>query len=180
MSKIVRRHATVTLHHGNYQQDLADLMEQAMAALRAEEAGATRRAGTKSKATALAKQYDDLLAEAEASATQVTVWALSHTEFDALTDDHPPRDGEAADQKFGLNMKSFPPALLKAALVEPGTQGNGQAILDALDLSQVHYKKLETAAWNVNVGDDELPKFSMVSLLKQARDPESKQPSGQE
>ncbi len=177
MSKIERRRAVVTLYQGNYEAELASLMEKAMAAQRAEESGMTqRRAGTKSQAMALAAEYDALLAKAEEDAVKVTVWAISNNEWGPLADEHPPREGDAKDNTFSVNMKTFPPALLRLALVEPGTNRDGEQILaDLGDISRIHFLKLETAAWNVNVGDDALPKFSLVSLLQQAKDPDSKQ-----
>lgn len=180
-----RRRATVTLHPGNYESELAALLDKAMAAQRAEETGAGRRMGTRSEAIELAKQYDALLAEAEASGVEVTVWAISYTEWGPLADEHPPREDNPDDKVRGVNMKTFPHALLMVSLVPPGTASDfeslklkGEGALGALgEISRVHYAKLETAAWNVNVGDDALPKFSLVSLLKQQRDPDSKPPS---
>ncbi len=192
-TKIERRRATVTLYQGDVEQQLADLRNQALAAERVESAG-QRRHGTKSESIALAKAHDDLLAGAEESAVKLTVWAISYLEWGPLADDHPPRQdvavkdqGVAAesfpdDKQRGVNMKTFPPALLRASLVEPGVAtdladllAKGEVVLSGLDLSRVHYVKLERAAWNVNVGDDALPKFSLVSLLKQQRDLDSKQ-----
>jgi hypothetical protein len=181
MTKIERRRATVTLHHGNYEAELAELLDKTMAAQRKEET-TPGRFSEKSAAIALAKQHDDLLAEAEASAIKITVWAIRHDEWSVIADEHPPREDDAEDAKRGLNMKTFPKALLLASLAEPkdyadpvGQQAEGQRILDDLAPSRVHYAKLESAAWNVNVGDDALPKFSLVSLLKQQRDPDSGQ-----
>lgn len=175
MKKIERRRTTVTLHHGHYQQELADLLEKAMAALRAEESGvAPQRAGTKRESMKLGKQYDDLLAEAEESATKITVWAIGHREYSTLADEHPPRPDDANDKRNGVNLKTFPAALLCASLVEPGSGQDGEQILDELDLSHPHYDKLERAAWSVNVGDDALGKSSLISLLKQMREPDSK------
>lgn len=148
----------------------------------------------------LAAEYDALLTEAEESATEVTVWAIGHDEWADLSDEHPPRDdipedkeaGTAAktfpkDKELGVNAKTFPPLLLKAALVEPDAATSledrlvrGGKILDDLGLSRIHYVKLENAAWNVNVGDDALPKFSLVSFLQEANAPESRQPLGPE
>lgn len=183
MTKIERRRATVKLHHGNYEQDLADKQAEFEAALAAEETGSTRRKGTKSKAAALAVEWEKLKAEAAASAVEVTVWAISNTEWSTLADEHPPREDDAGDKARGVNMKTFPGPLLRASLVDPATEGMtsvhdkvavGTVTLAEMDLSRVHYVKLENAAWSINVGDDALPKYSLVSLLKQARDPDSK------
>ena len=187
-TKIERRRATVTLYQGNYEQELADLFEAAMTAERLETLASSKRANTRSQAGALAKQYDALLAEAESTAVKVTVWALSNSIWGPLADEHPPREDDAEDAKRGLNMKTFPPVLLCAALVAPGEattvdefKAQGQTALDDIgDLSRLHYVKIERAAWNVNVGDEDIPKFSLVSLLKRQRDLDSKLPSDSE
>lgn len=211
MSKIERRRRVVSLHHGNYEAELAALLDKTMAAQRAEAsdgaAGAPRRAGQRSdqkESVALASRYDALLTEAEESAVKVPVWAITHDEWSQLADEHPPRDdlpedkenGVAArvfqdDKDRGVNAKTFPPQLLRAALVDPSVHVDGDTseerltnriamgdkILADLGLSRIHYVKLETAAWNVNVGDDALPKFSLVLFLKQGSEDDSKQPS---
>lgn len=180
-AKITRRRAVVTLFQGNYEAELADLMERAMSALRVEEAG-QKRAASKSTANALAREFDAKTAEAEETAEKVTVWALRYDQMQDLEDEHPARDGDATDARFGVNMRTFPKALLEASLVDPSTTSDlseiktaGAAALADLDVRKAHYKKLETAAWNVNVGDDNIPKESLTLLLKQARDPDSKQ-----
>lgn len=184
MSITDRRRTTVTLFSGQFEAELSDLFDRASQAQVAE-ATQPKRASTKSEAMRLAKEWDDKRAEAEKTARKVLVWAISYTHFGPLQDEHPPREDEAEDQVHGANMKTFPLALLKAALVTPADddtveqlKAKGEAALEALGgLSQVQYKKLELAAWAVNVGDDALPKFSLVSLLQQQRDPDSKQPN---
>lgn len=172
--KIARRKETVTLNQGDYQSRLSELMERTLAAQRDEASGAVpKRAGTKSEANRLAREYDELVAEAEANAVKVDVYEISNTDWQKLADEHPPRDGEAGDAVRGLNMKTFPPALLALSL-------DPDSAIDVGDLSRVHYVKLETAAWNVNVGDDALPKFSLVSLLKQESVGDSKPPNDSE
>lgn len=188
MPKIERRRLSLKLPHGNYEHDLAKLLEEAQTALRAEESGAVqRRAGTRSKAAELARQYDDLRAEADETALELTLWALKHDDWDALSDEHPPRDDNADDAQRGRNMKTFPRALLEVSLIAPEDANNldelksrGAAALAELELSRVHYLKAETAAWNVNVGDDALPKYSLVSLLKQERGTDSERPNSSE
>lgn len=208
MTKIERRRRVVPLHQGNYEAELAALMDATMAAQRADaakpvEAG-PQRAGQKAKAepewVELARQYDALLNEAEETAVEITVWAIAHDEWSQLADEHPARDdvpedkenGVAAktfedDKRRGVNTKTFPPLLLRAALVDPKDAdtleeriAKGDQILADLNLSRIHYVKLETAAWNVNVGDDALPKFSLVSLLNQGSGDGSKPPNDSE
>lgn len=180
MTRIERRRQVVTLFQGNYEAELADLMERAMSALRDEETG-QRRASSRSTANALAREFDAKTAEAEETAVRVPVWALRYDQMQDIEDEHPARDGDTTDQRFGVNMRTFPKALLEASLVDPTTTSDlgeiktkGAAILADLDVRKAHYKKLETAAWTVNVGDDNIPKESLTLLLKQAREPDSK------
>lgn len=164
--KIERRTATVTLNFGNYKAELADLQERMLAEFRKEEAAGPRRAGSKSKAAEMAREYDAKLAEGEAAGTTVTLHEISNVEWQELTDAHPPRDGDDRDKRAGWNTKTLPLALLKASL--------GETDLDLDALSPAHMTKLKDAAWNLHNADDALPKESMVSLLKQYREAASK------
>lgn len=185
MPKIERRRMTVPLYQGHYEAQLSELVDKVMAAERAEESGGARRFGGKSEAMTLAKQYDDLVTEAEEQAVRVTVWAIRYDQFGQIADEHPPREGNADDRLRGVNLKTFPMQLLLASLAPPETDADtveelvaaGKAVLKELGhISQLHYVKLERAAWDVNVGDDALPKSSLVSLLRQQRDDDSSQP----
>lgn len=192
MPKIERRRREVTLYQGHYEAELTALMDAMMDAARAEEV-AQRRAGTKSKSMQFARKYDELVAEAEASAVKVTVWAIRYDLFGDLADAHPPRtekddDGRwlhPDDQVRGVNAKTFPTQLLFASLAPEDAKRDsvddliaaGKLVFEDLgDVSQLHFVKLREAAWAVNVQDDELPKVSAVSLLKEAREHDSKQP----
>lgn len=185
MTKIERRRTTVPLYQGHYEAQLAELIDKVMAAERAEESGGARRFAGKSESMALAKQYDDLVTEAEDNAVRVTLWAIRYDQFGQLADDHPPRDDHAEDKLRGVNLKTFPMQLLLASLAPPDVDVDvvedlivaGKMVLKDLGhISQLHYVKLERAAWDVNVGDDALPKSSLVSLLRQQRDGDSSQP----
>jgi hypothetical protein len=168
MTKIEAGHTTVTLYPRNFQSELADLMERMLTEFRKEESGETpRRAGTKSKANALAREYDAKLSEGEAAAIKVDLREISNMEWQELTDDHPPREGNKRDERLGFNLKTFPNALMRASVVSTD--------LELETLGRVHGSKLEDAAWNLHNGDDALGKESMVSLLKQYREGGSKQ-----
>ena len=192
-TKIERRKTTVKLYLTEYEEQISQLRDEYARAVRDEETG-PKRQGTRSKAAALAKQHDALEDEAEGAAVEVPLWAISYLDWDPLADGHPPRKGEDLDQQYGVDMNTFPAVLLRASLVpsddlptrKPGEDietllKRGQEILDELgDLSRVQYVRMETAAWNVNAGDDALPKLSLVSLHKQRRDLDSKPPTASE
>lgn len=163
MVTIAGGHDSVTLYPRNFHAELADLMERMLLEFRKEESGETpRRAGTKSKANALAREYDAKLTEAEAAGVKVDLREISNMEWQELTDEHPPREGNKRDERVGFNLHTFPNALMRASV--------GETDVDLDNLSRVHGSKLEDAAWDLHNGDDALPKESMVSLLKQYRD----------
>lgn len=181
MTKIATRFRVITLPQGDQEAALSTLRAEIVSEQANEDAG-TGRFGGKSKAAAKAVEYDKLAEKAEADAVKVTVYALAYDEFGPLQDRHPPRKDDALDARVGYDRKEFPHALLKVSLVEPETAkdvddliARGDAAFAELGrLSHLHYARLEGGAWDVNVGDDSLPKFSAVSLLKQARDRASK------
>lgn len=173
---------TITIPAPGYAKRLADLAAEVDELAEAEVAS-TGRFGTKSKAMEKAREYDALVEEAAAQSSEVKVWQVSYLEWGQLADRHPPRDNDMIDRRRGINGKTFPRALLKIALVEPGTAENfedwlakGEAALGALGaISQPKYVELETTAWNLSAGDESLPKESAVSLLKRLKDQDSAQ-----
>jgi hypothetical protein len=188
MPKISRRYRVVTIPLAEDDAKLAELRAEVVAQQGIEDAVAGR-FSTKSKAAAKALEYDKFKAQAEKNALKITVYALAYDEFGPFQDRHAPRDEDDVDKRVGYNRETFPHALLKACLVEPDT-AEGETLEDRLDdlvakgdrefaelgrPSPMQYKRLEEAAWEVNVGDDSLPKFSAVSLLKEAKERGSKQ-----
>lgn len=193
MPKIERRKTSVKLYLPEYEERISALRAE-YAKARNDEETAPKRQGTRSKAAALAKEHDALEDEAEAAAIDVPLWAISYLDWNPIADEHQPRDDEDLDKQYGVNMTTFPADLLRASLVPaddlPTRKAGedidtllkrGQELLDDLgDISRVQYVRLETEAWNVNAGDDALPKLSLVSLHKQQRDLDSKLPSDSE
>lgn len=175
MPKIERRRRTIRFYQGHYEDRLNLLRERVVQAEIMDRQ--QQRMSSKSLAAKLAREHDKLAAEAEETAVDVTVWAISRTDWSPLADRHPPRDGEVEDRRNGVNMETFTADLVLASLVEPDAAtdlddrlAKGRDILDELgDLSQAHWRRLEIAAWEVNVTDDDLPKSSLVSLLQQSR-----------
>lgn len=172
-----RNFTTVAIPAPGYAKRIADLWQEFLELAEAETA-AGGRFGTKSKAAAKALEHDALVEEAAAASPEVKVWQVSYLEWGQLADRHPPREDDAIDRRRGIDGKTFPKALLKIALVEPGAAedfddwlAKGEEALDALGaISQPKYVELETAAWNLSAGDESLPKESAVSLLKRLKD----------
>lgn len=173
MSKLEHRSRVVKLYQGSFEPQLDALLEQ-MAESQESQSG--RRVAEKSDTRRLAREYDELKAEAEKSAVEVTVYALPYFEFAELHDDHPPRDDEPRDKRFGTNMRTMPRVLALVSLADPEIEGldakeaAGKAVLKGLGfVSQPHWAKIETAAWDVNTSSDDLPKWS-GDLLQAAID----------
>lgn len=172
---------TVTITAPGYAKRITDMWAE-VEALAEAESTTPGRFGARSKAIAKAREYDALVAEAKAASSEVKVWQVTYLEWGQLADLHPPREGDVTDRLRGVNRKTFPAALLKIALVEPGTAENfedwlakGDEALRALGpMTQPQYVELETAAWNLSAGDESLPKDSAVSLLKRLKDHDSK------
>lgn len=172
-----RNFTTVTIPAPGYAKRIADLGAE-FDALAEAESTTPGRFGAKSKAMAKAREYDALVAEAAAQSPEVKVWQVSYLEWGQLADLHPPRPDDVVDRSRGINGKTFPRALLKIALVEPGTAedfddwlAKGEEALTALGaITQPKYVELETAAWDLSAGDESLPKESAVSLLKRLKD----------
>jgi hypothetical protein len=189
MTNAPRRFRVVTLPRPEDDSELA-AMRREIASLQAAENSAVRRQSTKSKAAAKALEFDKRVAQAEKDAREVTVNELAYDEFGPLQDLHPPRKGNDMDEQFGYNRDTFPLALIKASMVEQdAAQGATpeELLADLIakgdaawaDLGgkpgRLQYARLESAAFEVNVGDDSLPKFSAVSLLEQAKKRASEQ-----
>lgn len=160
-----RRKDTVKLYPQSYNDRLKELRDQVDAAVAAETAAGPRRTGQKSKAVELAREHD-AWQDAEEGVVEVEIQEISNTAWQKLADDHPPRPGDLKDQKNGLNMKTFPDALLRASV--------GDSI-NVDELSRLHAAKLERAAWDLHNGDDALGKLSLVSLLTEETSEDSRQ-----
>lgn len=182
MPKISRRYRVVDLPLAD-QEAALEALRQEIISTQATEDATGMRFGGKSAAVAKAVEYDKLKAKAERDSIKVTLYALAYDEFGPLQDLHEPREGDALDKRAGYNRHTFPHALLKASMVEPDVSTDLDDLIARGDAefaelgrpTNVQYLRLERAAWEVNVGDDSLPKFSAESLLKQAKERDSKQ-----
>ena len=182
-TRIEARRTVVTLYGGEQERELQDLLDRIAEAVRREAVG-PRRMSTKSEAARLAAEYDEKRAAAPDSGVDVPLWAISYLQWGPLADQHPPREGVEYDQARQVNTQTFPRPLMLASLVEPEAAKGmdidervtaGELVLaDLGELDIVHIRKLEKGAWDVNVGDDALPKSSLVSLLQDLRGHDSK------
>ena len=202
---VERRSTVVTLYTGNYGKRLADLVDVTMSKQRASEVAegeearkGPRRAGQApeskglaAEARAAAKEHDDLVEEADATATKIPVFELSYLHWKQLKANHPPRPEVRRDVEAALNFETLPADLLCASLVPADDAAkirsiddlvtSGAVILEGLGaISAVQYAKLEKGAWGINVEDDDFPKVSLSWLLMQASESEAEPPDAQE
>lgn len=160
MANIEPRTSKVTIYQGDYLDRIRHLEQQAEAAADAEE-GRPRRVGTETEAQRLAREHDELVAEAEESALHITLRALRRSEWKKLVADHPPREGNEGDKAIGVNEDTFKEALVPASVVEPT-----EFTEDDLDsLSDVDFDRLYFAAFALNRAPAAGPKAGLASRL---------------
>lgn len=96
---------------------------------------------------------DEFAAEAEERGVAVVLNALDRKAWRDMTAAHPPRDGEDGDSQFGVNMDTFPDALLPASVDrETSTiEGDTVGFLDGLS-NYDYYDRLFLAAFALNRG----------------------------
>lgn len=86
--------------------------------------------------------------------------ALPSRKWSALVDEHPPRDGNRDDRVRGVNMETFPEALLMVSIVDPVmTPAQVGHLIDTLTNAQ--YADLASVAWLLN---RELPTAAVRSV----------------
>jgi hypothetical protein len=178
-----RRTITIDLYPGEYEQQLAEALEAANDAVR-REATSPRRFGQASPALAAAKAFDELRDHPPEPVARVTLWQIGYLDWDDLValPEHEPRADNPSDALHGVNMSTFPRAVLHASLIDPDDARSitarvsaGEQRLRDLSPSRVHYTKLEAEAWAVNSEELNLPKDSLASLLTRARGDDSEQ-----
>jgi hypothetical protein len=177
-----RRTETVALYPGEYEQSLVTAMQDAEDAARREALAGGIRFGQRSPALAAAAKFDELRDSPPEPVDSVTLSQVGYLDWDDLLALHPPREDQAGDLAHGVDMSSFPRAVLHLSLVDPDASGDlaerlrvGEARLRALNPSRIQYLKLESKAWGLNNEDLNLPKESLVSLMTQRRGDDSEQ-----
>jgi hypothetical protein len=99
-------------------------------------------------------------ADAEAATVELTVKALSATEWRRLVADHPPPAGDT--EGWVWDNETFQPAALAACAVEPA-MSEAQAQELAATLSNAQWSKVFGAVLACNVSDNLVPKFTSVT-----------------
>lgn len=118
------RTRTVSFYADDFEDRLSALLTE-VAALEKHAGGSSRRLVESPELAAKREEFNALRREAQASATVITLRALSRAQWLALKRDHPPRtegvddDTRKADAAYGLNVEAAEDDLVYAALVSP-------------------------------------------------------------
>jgi hypothetical protein len=169
------RTAVVTIYGGDYLDRIRHLEQQAEAAKDAAEDEGPRIASDVPEYLTLAREHDELVKEAEASALHVRVRALGRREWKDLVAAHPPQTvkddkvteaKERSDALSGVNDDTFKDALVAASVIEP--EGITPEELD--QLADIDYDRIYLTAFALNRGTSPDPKASLVSRLTQMSD----------
>lgn len=112
---------------------------------------------------AACEAHDEFKREAESRAVIVVVQALRRRQWRSLVAEHSPRDDNAADAALGVNLQTFPDALVPISVTEPKFDSPADRD-DFLDmLSDVQYDTLFWAAFRLNRGGGIDPKDFLAS-----------------
>jgi hypothetical protein len=129
---------------------------------------ASRRSGGSTEAleAALAAR-NEFAVEAEGRGVAVTLRAVGRKKWRELVEQNPPREGDEADQKAGINLDTFPESLVPACITGP-TMGEGE-MDDFLDsLSPAQFDTLALAAWSLHKSLGADPKERRLSVLAES------------
>lgn len=116
---------------------------------------------------AAAKAADDFAAEAEPRGVTVTLRSLGRKKWADLVKEHPPRDDEPSDVRQGVNLETFPEALVPACIAGP-TFGEGE-LEEFLDsISPADFETLALGAWHIHKSLGADPKDRLLSVLEES------------
>ncbi len=123
-------------------------------------------------AVELAEQIEALRGQMESHTVTFRMRALPRRRWRELWTAHPGRDGDNRDRVMGgVNMDTFPEALLRECCIEPAlTPGQWDRILDTI--SDQQYDDLATMAWNANRSSVDVPFSPAASRILRNSAPE--------
>lgn len=137
MTTIKARTSVVTLYQGDYLDRIRHIERQYEEALRSE-VRSPRLLNEVPASVTLADEHATLVAEAEATAVNVTLRALGRKEWRALVAAHPPRDGNEDDKQVGVNEDSFKDPLILSSIVDPALTEDDLDMLSEADSDQLY------------------------------------------
>lgn len=149
------------------EQELAKLNAELAEALAGDRSAAGKRAASKPKAIPLAEKIDELTEDAKTrpGTRRLLVQQVPNVVLRRLVDAHPPRKGNEGDKSYGFDESKFFPALLRASLVEPEvTDEQFAEFVDQVPTKP--WNRICAAAYELALGEVELPKSSAVSAVR--------------
>lgn len=106
--------------------------------------------------TEIRERLDAIAEEMQAYTLEFKMRALKRPDWQALEDEHPPRQDEETgavhkdDRRFGVNVSTFFPALLPKATIEPELDAEDWTDLLTEKLTDRQIAVLSNTAWNLN------------------------------
>ena len=166
-----RRKQTVTLcfssevdsEYRDLEVELGDALSVEAAVSSSEDRRTNRRVAEKPKSFQIAERMKALREDNADAFYDIVLQALPRAEWLALRGQYPPRDDVKADAGY-FNSESFPPAAVRASLMDPEPTEDVLAWLDE-NLTSGDWERLAFAAWNLNEGSREAPKLDQVSSI---------------
>lgn len=165
MTTFEPRTAVVTIFQGDYLDRIRFLEQKYQAAVESEKSGPPRMNDEVPESVGLAEEHKALVAEAEATALNVTLKALGRKAWRALVAQHPPRDGNDEDKAVGVNEETFKDALIAASVVAPDLSEDDLDALADTDNDALYY-----TAFGLNRSRVVGPKVLPVSQANQQSD----------
>jgi len=162
------REQWVELLSGDFEPRMQEL-QQAMAEAAERESANARFGQPRSESMKLAKEYDDLAAQAREHGIVKVRLRSAGRKWRQLKDEHPARPDNEDDEALGVNRRTFFEPAVKLCIVDPEfTDEQYDEMVDALSSAQ--WDRLSSVAWIINEGEVNIPKLSAVSALRQMRD----------
>jgi len=124
----------------------------------------------------IAKQIEAVREQMRQSTVEFHFRALGRKEFREFTANHAPRDGDADDQRQGINRETYAFDLVRMCLVSPTLDDETYATLVDDTLSAGQWGQMADAAIGLNIQDAKVPYSSNASLILSSSAETSKRP----
>jgi hypothetical protein len=177
---ITPRTTTVTLYQGEDYDEFERLRVNVQVAA---EQATSRRLADDDPVRVAAQEFDDFVqGPAKGRGVTLTVTAMprrGEKGFRTLLAEHPPREGDETDARYGFNYQTMADDLVPASLpaAQFGSIADREAFLDTV--SDGDWTRLYNAAITVNQGGAPDPLVSLAARLVSSDDPTSDEKSKQ-
>lgn len=183
VKKFEPRTAVVRIYTGDYLDRIRHLEQRALAAKEAEGDPASQALDEVPEYLTIAEEHDALVKEAEEKAAiDVQLQHIRRRTWRQLVSEHPPREGNRVDARYGVNLVTFRDALVVVdGRTKSGPDDEGIPFSTVIgpewltddhleDLSDGDFDRLFWTAFELNRGEVADPKASLVSRMTQTSD----------